>query len=207
MGTNVDDDEHEDKAARKGSAVFSAYMQYKSVLRAVLRRYLRKSSDQEDLLQETFTLAYEAEHKNPINHPKSYLFKVAKSLAIRESTKMSTKLTDHIEDFDTTDLSSNEPSAFDALSGKEEMNALNQAIAALPPQCRKVFVLRKFHGLSHKEIAETMGLSTSTTEKHLAKALEKCSAYMRLSTAQPQDSTKEPTKKGADPKTPAAKKP
>ena len=57
--------------------------------------------------------------------------------------------------------------------------AFRRAIATLSPQCRKVFILRKVHGLSHQEIADRMGLSVSTTSKHLAKALERCDAYMR----------------------------
>jgi DNA-directed RNA polymerase specialized sigma24 family protein len=44
-------------------------------------------------------------------------------------------------------------------------------IARLPAQCRRAFELRTFDGLSQREIANAMGISEKTVEKHLAKAL------------------------------------
>ena len=49
-----------------------------------------------------------------------------------------------------------------------------------PPQCQKVFVLKKVHGYSHKEIAKELEISISTVEKHAASGLKRCSEYMEL---------------------------
>jgi DNA-directed RNA polymerase specialized sigma24 family protein len=49
----------------------------------------------------------------------------------------------------------------------------------LPPLCRRVFVLRKVYKLSHTEIAEVLGVSHSTIEKHVAKGLLRCRDYLR----------------------------
>jgi RNA polymerase sigma-70 factor (ECF subfamily) len=53
------------------------------------------------------------------------------------------------------------------------------AIAALPPQCAKVFILRKMQGLSQKEIAVRLNISVRTVENHVAVGLSRCRAYMR----------------------------
>jgi RNA polymerase sigma-70 factor (ECF subfamily) len=53
------------------------------------------------------------------------------------------------------------------------------AVERLPPLCRRVFVLRKVHKLSHAEISEVLGVSQSTIEKHVAKGLVRCRDYMR----------------------------
>jgi DNA-binding transcriptional ArsR family regulator len=42
-----------------------------------------------------------------------------------------------------------------------------------------VFVLRKVYRLSHDEIAEVLGVSHSTIEKHVAKGLIRCRDYLR----------------------------
>jgi DNA-binding transcriptional ArsR family regulator len=42
-----------------------------------------------------------------------------------------------------------------------------------------VFVLRKVYKLSHAEIAEVLGVSHSTIEKHVAKGLMRCREYLR----------------------------
>jgi RNA polymerase sigma-70 factor (ECF subfamily) len=52
------------------------------------------------------------------------------------------------------------------------MLAVRRALDELSPQCRRIFVLHKFDGLSHKEIAERVNISRSTVEKHMHTALK-----------------------------------
>jgi RNA polymerase sigma-70 factor (ECF subfamily) len=47
---------------------------------------------------------------------------------------------------------------------------LENAIAALPPQARAIFVLHDIDGYRHEEIAELMGLSEGTTKSQLHRA-------------------------------------
>ncbi|MBC6962986.1 MAG: sigma-70 family RNA polymerase sigma factor, partial [Nitrosomonas sp.] len=42
---------------------------------------------------------------------------------------------------------------------------------ALPPQCHRAFVLHKFDGDSHAEIAEKLGITRNAVEKLLIRAL------------------------------------
>ena len=53
-------------------------------------------------------------------------------------------------------------------------------VAEFPAQCRRVFILRKVLGYSHKEISAAMGISVSTVEKHLARAMMRCFQDHRL---------------------------
>jgi RNA polymerase sigma-70 factor (ECF subfamily) len=59
-------------------------------------------------------------------------------------------------------------------SGQEQMRLLLRVVNGLPPKCRDVFVLRMIEGLSQFEIAERLGISVSTVEKHLARGLRQC---------------------------------
>jgi RNA polymerase sigma-70 factor (ECF subfamily) len=47
---------------------------------------------------------------------------------------------------------------------------LEQAIAALPPQARTIFVLHDVEGWQHHEIAAQLGLATGTTKAQLHRA-------------------------------------
>lgn len=67
----------------------------------------------------------------------------------------------------------NEP--FDELLGKELEEKINNAIATLPKECRAVLEKSRFEGLSYKEIADEMGISTNTVKYHIKNAL----AFMR----------------------------
>jgi RNA polymerase sigma-70 factor (ECF subfamily) len=45
------------------------------------------------------------------------------------------------------------------------------ALRQLPERTRDVFMLRRFEGLKHAEIARLYGISVRAVEKHFAKAL------------------------------------
>lgn len=50
-------------------------------------------------------------------------------------------------------------------------NRLEEEIRALPPQCQRVFVLSRFEGRKHREIAEELQISLKTVEAHMLRAL------------------------------------
>ena len=65
------------------------------------------------------------------------------------------------------------------IDARRRFESFCTAIDRLPPLCRRVFVLRKVHKLSHAEIAQVLGVSHSTIEKHVAKGLMRCREYLR----------------------------
>jgi RNA polymerase sigma-70 factor, ECF subfamily len=68
--------------------------------------------------------------------------------------------------------------SIDSSDNEEEMHdfelesAILNAIAELPPQRKKVFVLSRVDGLKYHEIAEKLGLSVKTIEAQMGKALK-----------------------------------
>src|SRR5690606_11275792 len=56
---------------------------------------------------------------------------------------------------------------------------LQQAIQALPEQCRRVFLLSREDQLSNRSIAERMGISINTVERHMGKALRILRAHLK----------------------------
>lgn len=50
--------------------------------------------------------------------------------------------------------------------------ALHEAIDTLPEKCRLVFSLSRFEHLSHREIAEQLGISVKTIENQITKAMK-----------------------------------
>ncbi|MFM8488490.1 MAG: sigma-70 family RNA polymerase sigma factor, partial [Bacteroidota bacterium] len=55
----------------------------------------------------------------------------------------------------------------------EELESrLHDAIGKLPERCRAVFALSRFEDLSHKEIAERLGISVKTIENQITKAMK-----------------------------------
>lgn len=63
----------------------------------------------------------------------------------------------------------------DLLVTKEMNQQLYKAIQSLPPRCRIIFKLVKEDGLSYKEAAELLNLSTGTIDNQLVLAIKKLS--------------------------------
>lgn len=59
-------------------------------------------------------------------------------------------------------------------AGRDEVLRLVRAIEGLPPRCRDVFVMHKIHELRQTEVAERLGISIKTVEKHLRLGMARC---------------------------------
>ena len=164
------------------STVLQAYLQNEVALRRYLRRFIRSREAADDLAQETFLRAFAAESGREIESPKAFLFKVAKNLALNELARRSSMATEPLGDLEGQQVleDSSQAAVDDVVDSRERIRLLARAIAALPPQCAKVFILRKMQGLSQKEIAVRLNISVRTVENHVALGLSRCRSYMRV---------------------------
>ena len=163
------------------SAILEAYLENEAALKRFLRRFLKSREGIDDLAQEAFLRAFAAESNRAIEAPKAFLFKVARNLALNELARQSSAAIEPIGDFEGQQVleDSSQAAVDDAVDGRERIRMLARAISALPPQCAKVFILRKMQGLSQKEIAARLNISVRTVENHVALGLVRCKAYMR----------------------------
>src|SRR5690242_13484001 len=163
------------------STILDAYLENEAALKRFLRRFIKSRDGIDDLAQEAFLRAFAAESHRTIEAPKAFLFMVARNLALNELARQSSATTMPIGDFESQQVleDSNQAAVDDAVDGRERIRMLARAIAALPPQCARVFILRKMQGLSQKEIAARLNISVRTVENHVALGLVRCKAYMR----------------------------
>ena len=162
-----------DPEARR-SDISEAFVEQQRPLRAFISRFIRGPQDVDDIAQETFVRAFLAEQKGDIQHPKAYIYRVARNLAFETLSKKSTQLTSYIEDScDLSLLQSNEDIEVSTIV-KEKFDRVKVAIAEMPPQCQRVFIMHKVYGFKYKEISQQLGISVSTVEKHIMTGLKKC---------------------------------
>lgn len=173
----------------QGANVLGAFQKHQLSLKRFISRYLNNTQDIEDVTQEAFLRAYKAEKTTQVRQPKSFLFRIAKNVAISQLRTKSRQITDYIEDQPTTDVLVSEWTTEDELMAQQRLGIHCEAVASLPPKCRRVYLLRKVYGMSHKEIAAQLEISTSTVEKHLLKGIEACDHFIQQRievTAQPE---------------------
>ncbi|MNR50673.1 putative RNA polymerase sigma factor FecI [compost metagenome] len=62
---------------------------------------------------------------------------------------------------------------------RQQLMRLERALHELPSACRRAFLMRQVEGMSHNEIARSLGISTDMVNKHLTRALRHCRTRMR----------------------------
>lgn len=145
--------------------------------RQELARFLsRRVSCQEtanDLLQDLFLRLVNVKSTEPIHNPRAFLYRVAANLA-----------TDHLrrQQADPFGWADQEAMAVATVSASPEQHFLNmqeldlceQTLRQLSPLCLKIFMMSRFDGLTHQQIADELGISASWVEKNIIKALKQC---------------------------------
>jgi RNA polymerase sigma factor (sigma-70 family) len=138
-----------------------------------------RPDDVDDIVQETFLRCYQASGRTTVRHPRSFMLTTARNLALNHVDLADNRLVAGVDSFDEAAIplyrdvpSENTPEV------QERFLVLCRAVRALPVQCRRAFVLKKVYGMSRKEIADYMGLSESTVQKHIAKGMVMCTDFL-----------------------------
>ncbi len=154
-----------------GANLANLYLQHFGELRAFLLRRIGCREMAAELAHDTFIRVMSYEPGEPVRNSRALLYRIAGNLAIDHHRAHS------IRPECIDDLHENEQFATDlhdparVACARQTLDRLRMAIEGLPPQCRRAFVLHKFEGHSHAEIAEKFGVTRNAVEKLLIRAL------------------------------------
>ncbi|MDH6342581.1 RNA polymerase sigma-70 factor (family 1) [Parabacteroides sp. PFB2-12] len=166
-----------DKESYSTHIVEQLFRKHYKILRAYAYRLSGDKDVAEDLVQDVYYDLWKKRDELVMEEAiKFYLFRAiytktlnylnSKSYTEQESFEQTTE--ERIQQIYWQSHSSNQE---DSLIYKELQQEVTQAIDALPEQCRKVFILSRKEELKNREIAEQLGISVKTVEKHITKAL------------------------------------
>jgi RNA polymerase sigma factor (sigma-70 family) len=155
--------------------LLKAFREHESQLRGYLHRFTDSDQDIDDICQEAMARYLEAAKDRGIQHPGAFLFGIARNLVRKRFERKSRSLIDFIADFSPDDYVADVRPLDDIMDEQERLTRYDQAIARLPPQCQRVFVMRKVYGYSHREIAGMLSISIKTVENHISTGLKRCS--------------------------------
>jgi len=130
----------------------------RSRLRSFIRRRVPDPRDAEDILQDVFHALVEANRLlMPIDHVTGWLFRVARN-RITDLFRQRRPEMLHVDDL----LPSPEAGPEAEYARAAMLEALEQAIAELPPEQRDVFIGHELEGRSFKEMAAESGVGINT---------------------------------------------
>ena len=171
------------------SDILTAFLENEEEIRRYVRRFCSTPDEVEDIIQETFLKGFAAEIKTEIRSPRPFLFRIAKNVALGQIRKNKNSPTDDLEDSGGTDIIIDEGqvSADETIDGRRKLMIFAMAVATLPPQCRRAFLMRRVDELQYKQIANRLNISVSAVEKHVANGLVRCVDYLRENGHDPSD--------------------
>jgi RNA polymerase sigma-70 factor (ECF subfamily) len=143
-------------------------------LRAYIRRLTRDPATAEDLLHDTFARIIAAETWREVDSPAGFAIRTARNVVYDSLRRQKVVAIDFVADVGALGLADDHADPETTLVARDELKRLRAIVEALPTQQRRVFTLRKVYALPPAEIAERLGLSVSTVEKHLVKAVRAC---------------------------------
>lgn len=157
-------------AATTGRDFATLYRATLSPLRRYLSRLLGNTTEAQDIAHDAYIRVFPTVTTKPTEQPEALLYLTARRLAINRLKRRSISPI-HTGPANLDTAASSAPSVEQQVMARQELTLLETAIAQLPPGCRAVLLLRKVELLSHREIADRLGIAISTVEKQHARAL------------------------------------
>lgn len=154
------------------SALRQIFDRYYPVLLGNVYRIIPDEDACQDLVQEVFVELWRKRSDLDIHTSlQAYLRRAAVNRALNYlKTQRRTQLQEPEDWAATADTS---PADIRRLEKQETLEAaLHRAIDLLPEKCRIVFSLSRFEQMSHRQIAEQLGISVKTIENQITKAMK-----------------------------------
>jgi RNA polymerase sigma-70 factor (ECF subfamily) len=174
VGPNADEDGLL-KAFQAGDAQAFGLLvhRYQNRLYSALVRFLQKSEDARDVLQDTFVSAF-TNAKNFKGNSRFYtwMYRIAMNHAIDLHRRKKPRQTLSIYSEDQTDLTNAklETQPVNQLEREEDRQLIQRALALLSPEHRAVLVMKEIDDLRYEEIAEVLEVPVGTVRSRLHRA-------------------------------------
>ena len=126
----------------------------------------------DDVVQDTFTRLWDKAIEHIVLTP-AYLSRCVRNAAIDQlrSNKRLARLPELITE---EQYAAPVPTPQQIVLATDGLHQIDQAISLLPNRTRQIFILNRLHDCTYDEIAAALGISYSTVEREIAKALLAC---------------------------------
>lgn len=130
--------------------------------------------DAADLLQEVYLHMVEQADLDAIRQPRAFLFRIAVNLTTDFYRRRHIRARHDGPLPDPEHTATHRPGPEAEVAAQLRLQRFRVLLADLPPLCRHAFLLNRIEGLSHADIAQRLGISKKTVERHIQRALRHC---------------------------------
>ena len=125
----------------------------------------------------------ENDEREGVRQPLALLRKIAHDNAISYAVFCLKKKSLIVTLAELPEVACNTASQERQVDAAKTLDRLAAAISHLPPRCQAVFIMHKLHEIPQAEVAERLGISLKTVEKHLRVGMIACREYLQTEVA------------------------
>lgn len=149
----------------------SLFEEHYAELCSQARRYVGSDEAAVDVVQEIFARVWERRSERPPDEiERAYLYRAVRNEALNRRERRRSR-DEHRQRPGVPRPAS--PTPEDDLERRRLVREVEEAIEALPPRCREIFLLVRRDGLTYREAAEALELSPSTVDTQMGRALKR----------------------------------
>ena len=152
--------------------VGSHVLPHESAVRVWLRRWTGREQDVDDVIQEAYCRLAAMQDITHVGNGRAYLFQTTRNIVLEEVRRSKIVRIDNLTDMGSLSIVDETPPVDRIVGGARELQRVQELIERLPLKCRRVFVLRRIHGVSQREIARMLGITQAAVEKQAARGLK-----------------------------------
>jgi RNA polymerase sigma-70 factor (ECF subfamily) len=127
----------------------------------------------EDLVQDVWLKLENSPMTATIDNPAGFITQVAKTTVAGHLRKERRRAEIDLEISELIWEASDDISPERLLIGRENLEAVHAALDDLSEKTRRIFLMNRIEGISHRRIAEMLGVSDETVYYHIRRALER----------------------------------
>lgn len=154
------------------TAIADLYQSHHSWLHGWLRRHMSCSHTAADVAQDTFVSLITKELVSEIREPRPFLATIARRLLAHRHRRQ--LLENRYLEYLTALPEVLEPSPEEKILALEALQQLDTVLDGLPILVREAFLLAHLEGMSYAQIAERLGVSSSSVKQYLTRANRQC---------------------------------
>lgn len=125
-----------------------------------------------DVVQDAFIRVWQKRRDwSPTGSVRAYLYRIVRNLSLNECRDRQTAVRRHRQHMEAKVRTGRPRTPAEALESTRLQAEVEAAIASLSPRRREIFVMSRFDGLTHREIAGVLEISSQTVANQMSTAL------------------------------------
>lgn len=153
------------------------YATYKNRLIYFAMRFLKSREYAEDIFQDAFTVIWESRRFiNPNTSFSAYLYTIVRNRILNQLRELANE--NHLKEQILSQAIDYNNNTNNEIFADELQELISRALQQLTPRQREIFKMSREKQMTHKEIADTLGISINTVQEHISVSLHSIRSYL-----------------------------